>query len=159
MKTVDLMVGVVAKQSLREVVRDAVERGDDLDGLHLAPFRKKDWIAGKRIGSSRKFGEIGQIIEAVFKQLIALNSHQRIRQESLRVFAVQPQVPIFKDPADSDSDLALMLENEDSAPEEKPEATTTCPICEREVHSYNLLSGPSGKIIGCYMCRGEPVKF
>ncbi len=157
MKTVDLFVGVKAEQSLRDTVRAAIEQEDHSDQLELAPFGKKDWIAGRRIGSTVQFSMLDEIIISVRKQLLALGSHQRIRQENVRVYAVQPPVPVFKD--FSDAGLSETPQTQEIEPAEEPDGQTTCPICKRIVHSYNLQRNPKGRIIGCFMCGGDPSEF
>ncbi len=157
MKTADLIVGVKAEQTLRDALRTAVEQGDDPGGLELVPFGKKDWIVGKRIGSSVLFGELGAIIRAVLKQLLTLESFQRIRGESVRVFSIQPPVPVFADFETTNLRETPETRAEEPVKETEPEGSTECPICKRAVHKYNLLHDPKGRILGCYICRGEPV--
>ncbi|MCP4604066.1 MAG: hypothetical protein GY847_26680 [Proteobacteria bacterium] len=157
MKSVDLFIGVKAEQSLRDAVRNAIEQEDPKSQLELAPFGKKDWIAGSRVNSSIKFSELVETIQSVRKQLLALGSHQRIRQETVRVYAVQPPVPVFKDYLDPD--LQETTETAEEEPPEKSDGQTTCPICKRNVHSYNLQHDPRGRVVGCYMCGGDPREF
>jgi hypothetical protein len=156
LKPLDLLVGVKAEQSLRDAVRTVIEQADDdLDGLELAPVGRKDWVAGRRIGAAVSFGELGRIGRAVLTQLLGLDSRQRIRQENVRLYVVQPPVPVFKDPEPAEE-----LVPEPAAPEPASVGglggPTVCPICEREVHSFNLQHDTTGKVVGCFLCGGDP---
>jgi hypothetical protein len=152
MKSIDLFIGIKAEQTLRDVARNAAEESADESAVpELCPIGKKDWIAGRRFGPSLKFGELEAKRVEVVKQLIALGSHQRIRQDNLRIYAVRPPVPVFKDAADH-GPVA-------EAPTEQPAGdgdTMTCPVCGLEVHHFNLQYDSDGKPVGCYLCRGEP---
>jgi hypothetical protein len=152
LKPLDLLVGVKAEQSLRDAVRAAVEQSeDDLGGLELAPVGRKDWIAGQRIGTAVAFGELARIGRAVLTQLLGLDSRQRIRQENVRVYVLQQPVPVFKDPDPVEEVPAP------AAPAfEGLGGPTVCPICEREVHSFNLQHDTTGKVVGCFLCGGDP---
>jgi hypothetical protein len=63
-------------------------------------------------------------------------------------------VPVFKD--FTDASLAETPETKEPDSEEKSEGSTTCPNCKRTVHTFNILRSPDKKIMGCYICRGEP---
>lgn len=151
MKSIDILLGVKAEQTLRDAARNAAEEStDEADVPELCPVGKKDWIAGKRFGSSVPFGELEKKRLEVVKALIALGSHQRIRQDNVRVYAVRPPVPVFKDSSDA-------ADASSPAEEETPEGDTKiCPVCGLEVHRFNLQYGPDGRPVGCYLCRGEP---
>jgi hypothetical protein len=150
MKLIDLFFGIKAEQTLRDVARNAAEESAEESVVpELCPIGKKDWIAGRRFGPCLKFGELEAKRVEVVKQLIALGSHQRIRQDNLRIYAVRPPVPVFKDAAEQESEARA----------EEPAGdgdTMTCPVCGLEVHHFNLQYGSNGKPVGCYLCRGEP---
>ena len=152
MKSIDLFIGIKAEQTLRDVARNAQEESpDEADVPELCPIGKKDWIAGKRLGSIREYGELEGERRLAIKQLITLGSHQRIRQENLRIYAVRPPVPVFKDPLDTEE----LPEPPEAAPAETEGDTKRCPVCGREVHEFNLQYGLGDKVVGCYLCRGE----
>ena len=151
MKSIDLFLGIKAEQTLRDVTREAAEESqDDTTAPELCPIGKKDWIAGERIGSTIQFREIGKKGQQVIRCLIDLKSHQRIRHDSLRLYAVRPPVPVFKDPPQVESPSDVPPE-----PVKEKKESSTCPVCEAEVHKYNLLFDSSGRTVGCYLCRGE----
>ncbi len=143
----------VVDEVLEDTPRDAIESEDKPDCLELVPSGKKDWIVGRRIGSSIQFSKLDEIFQSVLKQLLTLESYQRIRRESIRVYSVIPPVPVFTD----DLSISPIEESKEQDSEQKntPEGPTTCPICKREVHSYNLQYDPTGRVVGCYICRGE----
>ena len=150
MKRIDLFLGIKAEQTLRDAVRAAAEEStDDADVPELCPVGKKDWIAGKRLSTSLVFGQIEEKKRAVIKNLIGLQSHQRIRQESIRIYAVRPPVPVFKDT------IPEGLEEEPVKEQVPDTETVACPVCGVEVHKYNIQYDPWGKMVGCYLCRGE----
>ncbi len=150
MKSLDLFLGVKAEQTLRDMARNAVEESADESAVpELCPIGQKDWIAGRRLKPNATFAEVDAMRGEVIRQLIALGSHQRIRQDNLRLYAVNPPVPVFKDfvnpaePAEPDS------------AEESDGDTMKCPVCGEEVHKFNLQYGIGEKVVGCYLCRGE----
>jgi hypothetical protein len=148
LKQQDLLIGVKADQSLRDVLRDALDgeqRG--AEGLELAPVGRKTWVAGRRIGPVEDLARIAEAAEDVHRRLLALGSAQRIRQENIRVWVAAPPVPVFRDP-----------EPRDAEPR-GGEGPVTCPVCGREVHSYNLHRDSAGRAVGCYMCGGNPGGF
>ena len=99
-----LLMGVRAEQSLRDAVRDAIERAtDDREELVLAPSGRKDWIAGIRVGEAASFREISALGKAVLARLLSLDSRQRIRSENVRLWVVPPPVPVFRDPLPGDA--------------------------------------------------------
>jgi len=150
MKGIDCYFGVRAEQTLRDAVRAQGEETEPSKNiLELCPVGKKDWIAGARFGKIVKLGEVASHAKSVLSMLMSLQSHQRIRSESLRVFSVRPPVPVFKDSPTED-----LLEDVAQEPQEKT-GTITCPFCKTEIHPYNAQYSPSGKIVGCYLCRGE----
>ncbi len=153
MKTIDLYIGIKSEQTLRDAARDVIERGDNPDCLELVPSGKKDWIVGRRIGSSIQFSKLDGIFQSVLKQLLTLESYQRIRRESIRVYSVIPPVPVFTD----DLSISPIEESKEQEREQvkNPEGPTPCPICKREVHPYNLQYDPTGRVVGCYICRGD----
>jgi hypothetical protein len=159
---IHLLVGVKAEQSLRDVVRGAVDDGAVETGdLELVPVGRKDWVAGVRAGSDLPYGELQQIAGQVLSQLIALDSRQRIRQENVRVYSVQPPVPVFKDPEEPvpGPEPAPEPEPEPAAepqPQQVQESASTCPVCQRKVHAFNLQHDTNGKVVGCYICGGDP---
>ncbi len=150
-KGIDLFIGVKAEQTLRDAVRTEAEANEDASGTpELCPASQKDWIAGERIGESVKFGDIGKKKLLIIKNLIDLKSHQRIRHENIKVFAVRPPVPVFKDPQPEEETVDDTLEESIEQP-----TVVTCPICGVDVHKYNIQYDPWGKMVGCYLCRGE----
>ncbi len=151
MKSLDLFIGIKAEQSLRDLVRNLSESaGSDDAGLELYPVGKKDWIAGRRFQAETKFAELRDQLNEAAQQLMSIGSHQRIRRDALRVFAVHPPVPVFRDPAEDITSSPPVP----AAPEAQNGATI-CPNCGAEVHRFNLLFGPREKVVGCYLCRGE----
>ena len=152
MKSLDLFVGIKAEQSLRDLVRSAseAEGGEDL-GVELYPVGKKDWIAGGRISSETPFGELAKAQSDMLRRLIAMGSQQRIRQDSLRFYAVHPPVPVFRETPEEPEkdDFSSVLDAETGT------GAVICPNCGSEVHRFNLLFGPREKVVGCYLCRGE----
>jgi hypothetical protein len=159
MNRLHLLVGVKAEQSLRDVVREAIDRADEgCDGLELAPVGRKDWIAGVRVGSELPYAELARISAEVLGRLIALDSRQRIRQENVRVYVVQPPVPVFRDPegplpGPPPASTVFRTPSDRSPP---AEGASTCPICGRTVHSFNLQHDTRGRAVGCYICGGDP---
>ncbi len=145
MKKIELLFGIKAEQSLRDAIREHSEKGGDAQNpLELCPVGQKDWIAGRRIGAIIGFGECEKSARSVMQRLVRLKSYQRIRRENIRLYAVKPPVPVFKEPApEEDKDPA----NEDGS--------VTCPVCEAHIHRYNAQYDPDGKLVGCYLCRGE----
>ncbi len=150
MKGIDLFLGIKAEQTLRDAVRAAnEEQGASESESELCPVGQKDWIAGRRIGSVLSFKELATKKDESLKSLIGLGSHQRIRRESIRVYAVKKPVPVFKDP---------LPESLGEEPEEETTAddnSATCPVCGATVHTYNIQYDPWGKMVGCYLCRGD----
>jgi hypothetical protein len=110
MKPLEILVGVKAEQTLRDTVRAAIEAGGDkAAGLELAPLGNKDWIAGVRLGPQAGLAEVKRLSREVQAALIATGSFQRIRIESVRAYAVQKPVPVFKEtgePAPADEPAA-----------------------------------------------------
>jgi hypothetical protein len=155
MSRLHLLVGVKAEQSLRDEVRAVVDQAeDDSEELELAPVGRKDWIAGVRVTADLSFRRLEEIAAVVLGRLITLDSRQRIRRENVRVYVVQPPVPVFKDPEEAPPP-------EPTSPEPPPQpaihgATATCPVCNRSVHSYNLQHDTTGRVVGCYICGGDP---
>ncbi len=156
MKLMDILIGIKAEQSLRDAVRNLVEQSDT--EIELTPVGRKDWIAGERIGDSLSQQNLEETCRSVHRKLMALRSEQRIRFENIKLYAVAPPVPVFKDPEDPDrvEDFA------DGHPEEKAPAApeivsgpSSCPVCNRTVHSYNLHYSTDGKVVGCFMCGGN----
>lgn len=153
---IHLLVGVKAEQSLRDAVRAAVDDpGVDTGDLELAPVGRKDWVAGMRAGSDLRFGELHEITGKVLGSLIALDSRQRIRRENVRVFAVQPPVPVFKDPEES---APPPRPTNEAAPARFQDSSQVCPVCQRRVHSFNLQHDTTGRVVGCYICGGDPTR-
>ena len=153
-KPQDLLIGVKAEQSLRDAVRALVEADDaDSGGLELAPVGRKDWVAGVRLGALSALPAIAASADDVLRRLLALDSTQRIRRESVRVWVVPPPVPVFKDPAD---DAARQPAGESPSSEPAAAAAELCPVCGRSVHSYNLQFDTRGRPVGCFMCGGDP---
>jgi hypothetical protein len=155
MSRLHLLVGVKAEQSLRDEVRAVVDQDEDgSEELELAPVGRKDWIAGVRVTADLGFNRLEEIAVTVLGRLIALDSRQRIRRENVRVYVVQPPVPVFKDPEE-----APLPKPPEPEPQIQPEihgATAICPVCDRSVHSYNLQHDTSGRVVGCYICGGDP---
>ena len=149
MKLLDLFLGVKAEQTLRDMARNASEESSDESTVpELCPIGQKDWIAGRRLKRFATFSEVNAMRGEVIRQLIALGSHQRIRQDNLRLYSVTPPVPVFKD----------VLSPADFKPEASPTANgdiMVCPVCGDEVHKFNLQYGVGEKVVGCYLCRGE----
>jgi len=143
------MVGVKTEQSLRDTVREILE-SDSGDGewLELAPSGRKDWIAGRRLKDSLTLGELEEAESAVLRRLISLSSRQRIRRESMRLWALPQPVPVFKDPVD---DAAADRRGEEGGAGEE---TAVCPVCQRTVHVYNILRDGAGEPVGCFLCGG-----
>ena len=151
-RKMDVLVGIKAEQSLRDAVRLLVDESDT--DLELTPVGRKDWVAGQRVGSTVVQGELEEIFRAVHKKLLALGSEQRIRSESIRLYVVQEPVPVFKDP-EQDAAETPEVEPQETASEPAPSGPSTCPICNRTVHSYNLHYNTDGKVVGCFMCGGN----
>ena len=147
MKSLDLFLGVKAEQTLRDMARNAAEESADESTVpELCPIGQKDWIAGRRLKARSTFAEVDAMRGEVIRELIALGSHQRIRQDNLRLYAVNPPVPVFKD----------VVGPMDQAPEPEPQGDIMkCPVCGEEVHKFNLQYGVGEKVVGCYLCRGE----
>jgi rubredoxin len=154
MNKIDLLVGIKAEQTLRDAVRDASEEAvHPADSPELCPIGAKDWIAGIRVDEPIQFGEVDKILQAVTKQLLDLGSHQRIRRESVRLYAVPKPVPVFKEPQPEEP----VPETPIAPAEETDEVTdeVTCPACGAKVHKYNVRYDPWGQMIGCYFCRSK----
>jgi hypothetical protein len=110
-KTMHLLMGVRAEQSLRDAVRTAVEgAADDSEELVLAPSGRKDWIAGVRVGETSSFREIAALGRVVLTRLLSLDSRQRIRSENIRLWVVPAPVPVFRDPPPMDAARGGALE-------------------------------------------------
>ncbi len=156
MKGIDLFLGIKTEQTLRDAARAAEgeAKAGDKPATELCPIGRKDWIAGERIGLSLKFKELNGKKQAIIKDLLHLNSHQRIRQENIRLYAVRKPVPVFKDPLPDDFADEGQSDETESALGTNSE-TLVCPICGAEVHSYNMQYDPWGRMVGCYLCRGE----
>lgn len=149
MKSLDLFLGVKAEQTLRDMARNAAEESPDESAVpELCPIGQKDWIAGRRLKPKSTFAEVDTMRGEVIRELIALGSHQRIRQDNLRLYAVNPPVPVFKDVI-GPNDLAPRPESKNNGDIVK------CPVCGEEVHKFNLQYGVGEKVVGCYLCRGE----
>ncbi len=150
MKSIDIFIGVKAEQTLRDATRNAAEESPEEASVpELCPIGKKDWIAGQRFEGGLRFKELDQKRLGVIKALIALGSHQRIRQDNLRIYSVRPPVPVFKE-AEPETP---------PAPEPVTGDTMRCPVCGLEVHRFNLQYGADGRAVGCYLCRGEPTNI
>jgi hypothetical protein len=148
LKQQDLLIGVRAEQSLRDALRDALDgEGRGAEDLELAPVGRKTWVAGQRIGPVEDLARIAEAAGEVHRRLLALGSAQRIRQEHIRVWVAAPPVPIFRDPEPCDAKTSDV------------EGPVTCPVCGREIHSYNLHRDGAGRAVGCYMCGGNPGGF
>jgi hypothetical protein len=157
-KTLHLLFGVRAEQSLRDAVRNAVEQStDEAEDLVLAPAGRKDWIAGVRIGETTSFGELAVLGRRVLTRLISLDSRQRIRAENVRLWVVPQPVPVFRDPLPQESTQGESSADDlvSAAPEAVDEETAVCPVCGRRVHKFNLQRDPSGGAVGCYQCGGD----
>jgi hypothetical protein len=158
MKALDLFLGVKAEQTLRDMARNAAEESvDESDVPELCPIGQKDWIAGRRLKPHATFAEVDAMRSEVIRQLIALGSHQRIRQDNLRLYSVKPPVPVFKDVTAPFEDVALSnpeMRGRDAAANDNSD-TMICPVCGEEVHKFNLQYGVGEKVVGCYLCRGE----
>jgi len=150
MKQINLFLGIKAEQTLRDAARSA----DAGEPLELCPFGKKDWIVGRRIGSSAAYGELERKRLELMGRLIRLGSHQRIRQENVHLYAMRPPVPVFRDPMPEEMMAGVPANRAPVRAAGDPE-TMGCPVCGTEVHRYNLQRDPSGRITGCYLCRGE----
>jgi hypothetical protein len=165
MKSIDLFLGVKAEQTLRDAVRAATDEGaSEQCTSELCPVGQKDWIAGQRIDGPTKYGELAVKKTETLKGLIELQSHQRIRRESIRVHAVRKPVPVFKDPlpdnfedeAARDTPIKEATVEDTTAPDtQKDDNSATCPVCGTTVHTYNIQYDPWGKMVGCYLCRGD----
>ena len=157
--TLELLVGIKAEQSLRDEVRTAVdEAGSESVGLELTPVGPKDWIAGARVGTSISYVRVSEVCAEILAKLIALESRQRIRMEKIRFYVVPPPVPVFKDsplPEHSD-DPAKPKEDSSSSDPDIFGNVAQCPICGRTVNSYNLQHNTKGKVVGCFICGGDP---
>jgi hypothetical protein len=153
MKSIDLLIGVKAEQTLRDAAREASEAAEADEELpELCPVGKKDWVAGRRLSLPIYFGDLGKYRAEIMKNLTALQSHQRIRNENIRLYSVRPPVPVFKDAND---DEELREEEVEKKLTSKNPDTEICPICETEIHRYNVQYNAAGKMVGCYLCRGE----
>lgn len=156
----DIFVGVKAEQSLRDAVRAVVEEsGEESSDLELAPVGRKDWIAGRRFGANLTYPQVAKVCREVLTRLIGLDSRQRIRMENIRLYVVPPPVPVFKDPPAELTSAApeAPVSEEPAAPAETGlGGPTVCPVCGRGVHSYNLQHDTRGKVVGCFICGGEP---
>jgi hypothetical protein len=138
----DLLIGVKAEQSLRDALRDALDgEKPGAEGLELAPVGRKTWVAGHRLGPVEELSRLAGEAADVHRRLLALGSAQRIRKETVRVWVAAPPVPVFRDP------------------DPPADGTITCPVCGREVSTFNLLRDAAGKPVGCYMCGGNPGGF
>lgn len=145
LKKIELLFGLKAEQSLRDAIREHGEKHPDAgELLELCPIGPKDWMAGERIGGSISFGLCEKTARSVMQKLVSLKSHQRIRRENIRIYAVKPPVPVFKDTAAEEVKEPV---NEDGS--------VTCPVCKTQVHRYNAQYDPDGNLVGCYLCRGE----
>lgn len=158
MKGIDLFLGVKTEQTLRDAARAAEGEAaaGDKSSTELCPIGKKDWVAGERIGLSLEFKEINRRRRTVIKDLLDLNSHQRIRQENIRLYAVRKPVPVFKDPVPDDMAHDMLADEGESVSGQASE-TRVCPVCGAKVHSFNMQYDPWGRAVGCYLCRGEPI--
>jgi len=156
-KTLHLLLGVRAEQSLRDAVRSAVEQSsDESEELVLAPAGRKDWIAGVRIGEATSFRELAALSRRVLTRLITLESRQRIREENVRLWVVPPPVPVFRDPQ-QDAAPSTDPPGDAVAAEREPDdgETAVCPVCGRRVHRFNLQRDTFGRAVGCYQCGGD----
>jgi len=156
-KTLHLLLGVRAEQSLRDSVRTAVEQSSDArEDLVLAPTGRKDWIAGVRIGEAMSFRELTALSRRVLTRLIALESRQRIRAENVRLWVVPQPVPVFRDPP-QDAATGTPSPEDTAAAEREPDdgETALCPVCGRRVHRFNIQRDTFGRAVGCYQCGGD----
>ncbi|MFO8072721.1 MAG: hypothetical protein R6V85_12690 [Polyangia bacterium] len=159
-----ILVGVKADQSLCDAVREAVDGSEsDDEVIELSPIGRKDWVAGRRVTNALTFGELDALVGDVLRRLLALDSKQRIRRENVRAYAVPPPVPVFKDPDEAGEIDSPPAEPRGEEPVSAPisdEAfgggVEVCPVCGRNVHSYNLQYDLQGRPVGCFMCGGEP---
>lgn len=154
-KTLDILIGVKTEQSLRDAVRTLMDQSET--EIELTPVGKKDWIAGERIGYSISQMDLEETCRKVHRKLMALGAEQRIRFESIKLYAVAKPVPVFKDPDEPEIESATA--EKIPQPEEQKPGPSTCPICERTVHSYNLHYNTDGKVVGCFMCGGNKSGF
>jgi hypothetical protein len=156
MKGIDLFLGIKTEQTLRDAVRAAEgeAKAGDKPATELCPIGKKDWVAGERIGLSLQFKELDGTKRAIIKDLLKLKSHQRIRQENIRLYAVRQPVPVFKDPMPDDAVNEGQSDKTQSAAGNDI-GMSECPVCGTKVHSYNIQYDPWGRMVGCYLCRGE----
>ena len=151
MKSLDLFIGIKAEQSLRDLVRNLSESSTAVDfGLELYPVGKRDWIAGRRFPAETTFAKLKDQLGEAAQKLMALGSHQRIRRDGLRIFAVHPPVPVFREPTDE-----ILSSSREPETAVSQSGAAICPNCGAEVHRFNLLFGPREKVVGCYLCRGE----
>lgn len=150
MKGIDLFLGIKAEQTLRDMVRAATEElAEEADTLELCPVGKKDWIAGMRLEAGSHFGDLEKNKKRVITSLIELQSHQRIRQEYIRLYSIRPLVPVFKDSAPSD-----LGDHVNSRPPAM-RSEVTCPRCGAKVNRQNIIFNPQGTMVGCYLCSGR----
>ena len=170
MKGIDLFIGVKAEQTLRDAVRACTDDPTTGPcGTELCPVGQKDWIAGRRVGGLLKYSELAIRKNETLKGLIELQSHQRIRRESIRVYSVRKPVPVFKDPLpdrfedmsnndgtiDETTGNGAEIEESIASDTGKDDTSATCPVCGAIVHTYNIQYDPWGKMVGCYLCRGN----
>ena len=150
MKSLDLFIGIKAEQSLRDLVRNLSESStEESFGLELYPMGKKDWIAGARVPAASTFADVRTQQTEVGRLLMSVGSHQRIRQDGLRIYAVHPPVPVFREAMEDSASVSA------SPSIDEETGAAICPNCGAEVHRFNLLFGPGEKVVGCYLCRGE----
>jgi hypothetical protein len=98
--------------------------------------------------------------------LLRLDTRQRIRRENVKLYVVVPPVPVFKDSSpigpgaepDRDHDRDARLQPEEPAPDGR-EGPRICPVCNRQVHSFNLQHDTRGRVVGCFICGGDPGYF
>ncbi|MBN2341597.1 MAG: hypothetical protein JXX29_21655 [Deltaproteobacteria bacterium] len=155
-KELDILIGVKTEQSLRDAVRALMEQTDT--EIELTPVGRKDWIAGERIGASISQLDLEETCRRVHRKLMALGAEQRIRFESIKLYAVAKPVPVFKDPDEPMTEEAPEKEV-DTEPAVITPGPSVCPICNRTVHSYNLHYSTDGKVVGCFMCGGNKNGF
>ena len=43
-----------------------------------------------------------------------------------------------------------------AAPQQAQDSASTCPVCQRKVHAFNLQHDTTGRVVGCYICGGDP---
>jgi len=157
-KTLHLLLGIRAEQSLRDAVRAAVEQStDEAEDLVLSPAGRKDWIAGVRIGEAMSFGELAALGRRVLARLISLESRQRIRAENVRLWVVPQPVPVFRDPVPQEPAHGVPAAEEPALPEAESGdgEAAVCPVCGRRVHRFNLQHDTFGRAVGCYQCGGD----